>query len=201
MKLRNLKTAAKLGLGFGIIIALTVIIAAIGVWGIFTYNQAAKRANYINFSDAYFINARLDAGTLAYLKQESYYQSAMANCDSTLKNIDSIIAIVPNGERMREANEMKAEIVNYTKLVEELKQLVMEDVKLSTDIKELGDKIEQSVGSSNVNLLTARKNYLYFKSYTDFNALNQAKESMAKIKATSTGELTILAETYINKVK
>lgn len=200
MRLRDLKTGTKLGLGFGAVLTLTVTIAMIGIWGISTYDKAAQQANQINFADAYFINARLDAGTLINLKQESDYKSAIANCDSASKCIDQVIATLPSGEKMKNAEKIKSEIGNYANLIEALKLLVMEDIRLSAEIKALGDKIELSVGSSNVNLLTARKNYLYFKSYSDINALNQAKESMGKIKAGSTGELTILSETYINKV-
>ncbi len=200
MRLKDLKTGTKLRLGFGLVLTLTVIIATIGIWGITTYDKAAQRANYINFADAYFINARLDAGTLINLKQESDYKSAIANCDSAREYIDLMIATLSNSEKLSEAKKMNEGIVRYTQLVEALNQLVVEDVNISSEIKVLGDKIEQSVGSSNANLLTVRKNYLYYRLYHDENALTLAKESMAKIKAASTGEVALLADKYINKI-
>ena len=199
MRLKDLKTGTKLGLGFGLFLTLTVIIATIGIWGITTYDKAAQRANYINFADAYFINARLDAGTLINLKQESDYKSAIANCDSAREYIDLMIATLSNSEKLSEAKKMNEGVVRYTQLVEALNQLVVEDVNISSEIKVLGDKIDQSGGSSTA-LVTARINYLYYRVYHDENALTRAKESMAKLKAASTGEVALLADKYINKL-
>ena len=200
MRFRDLKTGTKLGLGFGLVLTLTVIIAAIGIWGISTYDKAAQRSNYINFADAYFINARLDAGTLINLKHESDYKSAIANCDSARQNIDLLIATLSSSEKLSEAKKMNEGVVRYTQLIEALNQLVVEDVNNSSEIKVLGDKIEQSVGSSNANLIAARMNYLYYRVYHDETALARAKESMAKLKAASTGEVALLADKYINKI-
>lgn len=200
MRLKDLKTGTKLGLGFGTLIFLTVIIASISVWGIQTIDVATDRADDINFADAYFINARLDASTFIQTKQESDYQSAIANCDSTKQSIDLLIASRPDDQAMKEAEKMKEMLNQYVKLIETLNQLVMEDVKLSSEIKVLGDKIERSVGASSLNLLSARKEYLYYKAYNTNDALSNASESMAKLKASSTGETATLANEYIEKL-
>ena len=76
MKLVDLKTGQKLNLGFGLLLVLLVLVAVVGAVALQYYQKASKKAEYVNFADAYFITAMVDAGNYRYLQEELYFQKA-----------------------------------------------------------------------------------------------------------------------------
>jgi len=200
MRFRDLKTGTKLGLGFGTVLALSIAIAVIGNWGISTYHDAALRTNYINQAQSNFINARLSARNYVHLQQEEDYLKSKSFCDSARQNLDQLIASLSSDEKIKESEIMKGEIDEYKKSLDGMNQLIKEGIKLSTEINSLGNKMSEMVGKSNVNILNAGVYFLSYKVYNDANMLTLSKDAMAKLKASATGEVAAMANTYINKI-
>ena len=201
MKLVDLKTGQKLNLGFGLLLVLLVLVAVVGAVALSYYQKASKKAEYVNFADAYFITAMVDAGNYRHLQHEEDYQSALNNCDSTLQQVDLLLELISDEEQMADMIEVKKDLSEYVASVEQTHRLIQERKQMLAEVKSLGDGIGELVGYTNINLVNARMNYLYFLSYNDPNAVDRCLTAMKQLNRQSTGEVQSFSKQYIANVE
>ncbi|MGV8830076.1 MAG: methyl-accepting chemotaxis protein [Breznakibacter sp.] len=201
MKLVDLKTGQKLNLGFGLLLVLLVLVAVVGAVALQYYQKASKKAEYVNFADAYFITAMVDAGNYRYLQEELYFQKAMDNCDSTTQQMDLLMGLMSDERQIAEMLEVTKDLETYVASVENTRRLVQVRKQLLAEVKRLGDGIGNLIGYSNLNLVNARMNYLYYLSYNDSSAIGRCVNYMKLLNKQSTGEVQSLSKQYIAEVE
>lgn len=201
MKLVDLKTGQKLNLGFGLLLVLLVLVAVVGAVALRYYQKASHKAEYVNFADAYFITAMVDAGNYRYLQDEMYYQMALNNCDSTYQQMDLLMGLMSDEGQMAEMTEVTKDLGAYVASVENTHRLIGERKQLLAEVKRLGDGIGNLIGYNNLNLVNARMNYLYYISYNDSTAIGRCLNAMKQLNRQSTGEVHTLSRQYISEVE
>ena len=201
MKLVDLKTGQKLNLGFGLLLVLLVLVAVVGAVGLMYNQKASKKAQYVNFADAYFITAMVDAGNYRHLQHEEDYQSALNNCDSTFQQMDLLMELMTDEGQVAEMMAVKKELSEYVASVEQTHRLIQERKQMLAEVKLLGDGIGDLVGYTNINLVNARMNYLYYLSYNDPNAVGRCLTAMKQLNRQSTGEVQSFSQKYIANVE
>lgn len=201
MKLVDLKTGQKLNLGFGLLLVLLVLVAVVGAVALRYYQKASQKAEYVNFADAYFITAMVDAGNYRYLQDELYYQKALDNCDSTYQQMDLLMELMSDEGQIAEMAEVTKDLGVYVASLENTHLLIGDRKQLLAEVKRLGDGIGNLIGYSNINLVNARMNYLYYISYNDSTAIGRCLAAMKQLNRQSTGEVETLSRQYITEVE
>ncbi len=201
MKLVDLKTGQKLNLGFGLLLVLLVLVAVVGAVALRYYQKASQKAEYVNFADAYFITAMVDAGNYRYLQDELYYQKALDNCDSTYQQMDLLMELMSDEGQIAEMAEVTKDLGVYVASLENTHLLIGDRKQLLVEVKRLGDGIGNLIGYSNINLVNARMNYLYYISYNDSAAIGRCLAAMKQLNRQSTGEVETLSRQYITEVE
>lgn len=201
MKLIDLKTGQKLNLGFGMLLVLVALVAAVGIWSLIYYQKASKKGERANFADAFFVASMVDAANYRHHQDEVYYMNVLSNCDSTSHQMNLLMHLVTDSGQMAEMEEVRKHLSEYVASVEQTHRLVQERKQLIVEIKRLGDDIGDLIGYNIINLVNARMNYLYYLSYGDSSAIDRCLNAMRKLNRQSSGELNTLSKQYIDEVE
>ncbi|KAF5084749.1 Methyl-accepting chemotaxis protein (MCP) signaling domain protein [anaerobic digester metagenome] len=207
MKLKDLKTGTKLGLSFGSIITMLLTVAFVGIWGINLYHQYARNTQYIDWAENSFINARLNARTLAHLKEEADYTKAKANLDSSIYNVNNLIKSLTSDESKKHAAELKEAITNYSSELDNFYAYIKKETELALENKKLGEKLMQSMNQNDVsnsntfnNLINARLQFLAYQIYKDPKAKESATEYITAIISQEKGIISEQASEYNDRL-
>ncbi len=201
MKLIDLKISQKLNLGFGILIFLLVGVTSVGIISLLYSQKASYKSDLANWADAFLITARVDVRTYFHYEEMENFVAAQKNIDSTLIEVDDLIDILSDEKQLEELYGVKEGLNSYMKALEDYKSIVDEKNNLLASIKELGDNIGRLIGYSDINLVNARMNYLYYLSYKDTTAIDRCLSSMGALNRGSSGNLTVLSDKYISEVR
>ena len=202
MNLKNLKTGTKLMLSFGIINLLLVIVAWLGIAGLNYLNRYTVIGQSINWTESFFINARLNTRTLVHLSQEEEYIEAKVNIDSCFFYLDDARSSVPQKELKKAMEDVRRNLVSYEKGLDELYDLIQQEKVFVADNIGLEEKLEgliKRAGHSDAaytNLLVAQVEFHKFQKNHDSANLDNAKRFMSILENHYNGEVSRAAQEY-----
>jgi methyl-accepting chemotaxis protein len=193
-KIKNFKVRIKLALSFGSIMLLTLIMAALSLWGLSGFSKVKDNAALLNEAQYNFILSRMSLYKLCLNKDSVDFHKGKSRADSTLLLLKQF-----------ESNELtKSDLVQiHKKLIQNIElyntrfdtlyTFIQRDKTLSSEIKQAGDNIMAYLkanghpeGSSMHNQITStRFSYLYFKLYKDEASYINALNNINKLKQTS----------------
>lgn len=198
MNLKNLKTRAKLTLGFGAVLVLTVIVSFIGIRSINKYSNISGSALHVSWADAYFLDARLNAQIFIFSRDASYFENAILMLDSTNMEIDSRIELSTTEEYKNTGREFKKLVNNYTDIVKNTKTLIEDENMLLEKMKDVANDMRQQHLSTNhqAAIMNTQINVLRSKVFDDLSLLDEATNNIESIENSSTGKLKTLSNDY-----
>lgn len=200
MRIADLKIGQKLSLGFGLVMLLLVVVTIVGVVSLLYSQEAADKSDHANWADQYILTARVDARNFFHYEDEASFENSKKNCDSTKMEIDTLLEILEDKQHIADMLLAKDNIDLYVSSLERQKDVIKEKNDLIIRIKDLGDQIGNLIGYSNINLVNARMNYLYYFSYDDTTAIERCLTAMRTLNKQSSGEVASLSSNYIEEV-
>lgn len=201
MKLIDLKTGQKLNLGFGLLLGLLVLVATLGIIGLQYNRNTSTRSEYVNWIDAYFITAKVDVANYRHLKDDLFYQKALANCDSTLLELDEFIMLLTEENQRTKMTGVKKDLAEYVASLEHTHQLVHEHKQMSDNIKHFIDRIGSLIGFNHKGLITAQMNFLIYIANADSTAIGHCLDAMKQFTSQNTGEVRSLGNQFTTEVE
>ncbi len=188
-------------MAFGMLLVLVTVVSVVGANGLLRYQKASLKSQHINYADANFITAMVDAANYRHQQKESDFNSAMSNVDSTIVELDSLSFLMDEDSELKEVAQTKIHLTNYKNSLKHSNELVLNKKSLIAEIKRLGDEIGDLIGYNNLSLVNARMNYLYYLSYNDSGAIDRCLKAMNQLNRQSTGEVQTLSNRYISEVE
>ncbi len=207
MRIKDLKIGAKLRLSFGIMIALLLIVAFIGFWGIKLYSEYAQNTQYAQFAESAFINARLNIRTLAHLKNDSDYKQGKANMDTCISNVKNMIINLSDQEQIQVANNLIQNYEEYNKESDILYTSIKSEKEMAKLAKDLGEKVLQAIAENHgeksilySELLKARVEFLLFQINNDNTSFENSKSHINIVIEEGETEVSSLAKNYLKNI-
>ncbi len=202
MNLKNLKTGTKLRLSFGIIIALLLVVAFVGIAGLNYFNKYTFIGQSINWTESFFINVRLNTTTLVHLSQEEEYIKAKENIDSCFFYLDDAHSSISQKELKVAFEEVRRNLVSYEKGIDELYNLIKQEKVLVEEDEGLVERLEVIIkrgGQSHAvytNLLAAQVEFHKFQKNHDPANLENAQRFISLLINQYNGEVSRAAQEY-----
>ncbi len=198
MNLRNLKTRAKLGWGFGILLFLTSVVTFLSATSLDYYGSVANNVIHSGEAGNLFINARLNTQIYIFTRDSSYFLKA----DSLLEKIESKIDTIQQTAvlaRVIERNEdFRNALKDYHALVQKLKVKVDRENDLMESMKVVANNLHnQQLNNTQQNLaIQAQVNILRSKVYNNLSLLNESKKAIATLERQTSGTTFKLATQF-----
>lgn len=207
MNLKNLKTGVKLNLSFGIVLVLLIIVSISAYFGLGHFERYTFVGQHFNWSESFFINARLNKRTVVHLKQERDYQLAKQNIDSSLFYLNQAGKSIDQLEYSAKVNAVATNLKNYEKSLENLFSLINQEVRVANANITLGENLERQIirqeqagEGLQANLLTARLEFLLFQRYQNPVHVENAKRQINFLISQDNFEISNMAREYSNNL-
>ncbi|MFT3737990.1 MAG: HAMP domain-containing methyl-accepting chemotaxis protein [Breznakibacter sp.] len=187
---KDLRIGAKLRIGFGIVVALAMILAALNYWGFWSYSHANDTKNKINEAHEKFMMSRLSLYKLCLVKDSIDYIKGVRRVDSASMLMSHLeLGNIFNSKNIATYEKLMANLDLFRARFDTLNHFILREQHLNASIKQTGDRIMAllrnagySEGSAPFNqITTTRFNYFYFKTYGSEEALNSAKQNISKL--------------------
>ncbi len=174
-------------LGFGSVLILTAIVAAIGIGGINRYSNIASNALHMSWADAYFIEARMNSRNYVLMRNDKDYQRTVLMVDSAKMQLDLLISSAVSDQILKNAVSFKEEVDKYLTVFEDAKRIVDEEVVLLDRMKVLANEFHQihTTTRQQYCFMNAQVNVLRTKVFYDLSLLSVAKSSIQELKELS----------------
>lgn len=186
MNFKNLKLGAKLSIGFGILILLSMILGAIAVMNM---SRISVKSSYLaeEYVPEVIVSNNLERASLqtmfamrgyGFTEQENYYQEGRQKLDQVKKYIKEAQVLADNSD---ELVKLKANIEVVEKNVNEYESLVDETVKTNATLGETRKNMDKAAGLFIENCATflESQNDQYYDDLAS-NASQQRMESRLK---------------------
>lgn len=189
--IKNLRIGLKLRIGFGIVVALAMILAALNYWGFWSYSQTNDTNHVIHESHEKFMMSRLSLYKLPLLEDPDDYKKGARRIDSAKLIMAQLDLKKLTSPKSREIHGLMMQNLDvFDAKFDSLNTYILLNRQYSDDIKQTGDKIMALLKASGhpegspaySTITTTRFNYLYYKLYKDEASHISAVQHIQKLQ-------------------
>lgn len=149
MRLQNLTIRAKLFLGFGLLLLLTMLLGLFGYSGLQSIQKMAKVTDEITQAEANLLYARLSTRSYMMLHTDNWANDAKDALQKITVNTDNLIAIINDSEKSQAFLKLKTSAQQYRAGLDEVIGAIKSQNTLQANMRAINDKVMASGASRN----------------------------------------------------
>ena len=181
MKLKDLKTGAKLTLGFAVILMLTAILTYVGWNGFDSVKEQDSKLKMINDVQRNFILARLQTRSFLHTKQDSWSTQAIGSLDEAIKMVEDLKPKITIEQNKILIDELNKGLLEYKEILKNNIEVLKAQTKELEYTMIMGDRLESAFRSASldnengINLYFTKARWFVANYMTNTNTENISK--------------------------
>ena len=147
--MQNLSIRAKLFLGFGLLLLLTMLLGLFGYTGLRSIQKMAKVTDEITQAESNLLYARLSTRSYMMLQTDKWANDAKDALQKIVANTDNLVAIIDDSEKSQAFLKLKASAQQYRQGLDEVISAVTAQTALQSNMRAINEKVIATAASKN----------------------------------------------------